>query len=50
MSVEEGIAIMKKVFAEINNRFLVGGSTFTLKIVDQKGIRVLDLESDSMKS
>eukprot|EP00961_Rhodomonas_salina_P228709 3091038-Rhodomonas_salina.3 len=32
MKLEEGIELMKKVFAEINTRFLVGGSTFTLKV------------------
>ena len=50
MTVEEGIAVMKKIFVEINTRFLIGGSTFTLKIVDKDGIRVIDLESEAMKS
>jgi 20S proteasome subunit beta 4 len=50
MSLEEGMAIMKKVFTEINTRFLIGGSTFSLKIVDKDGIRVIDLESEAMKS
>ncbi len=32
MPLEEGIECMKKGFAEINTRFLMGGSTFTLKV------------------
>ena len=32
MPLEEGIALMKKGFHEINTRFLVGGATFTLKV------------------
>lgn len=32
MSLEEGIEVMKKVFEEINTRFLIGGATFTLKV------------------
>jgi hypothetical protein len=32
MTLEEGIECMKKCFKEINQRFLMGGSTFTLKV------------------
>jgi hypothetical protein len=32
MSLEDGIALMKASFKEINTRFLVGGCTFTLKV------------------
>jgi hypothetical protein len=32
MPLDEGIALMKKGFKEINERFLVGGATFTLKV------------------
>eukprot|EP00287_Rhodomonas_sp_CCMP768_P004569 CAMPEP_0196717016 /NCGR_PEP_ID=MMETSP1091-20130531/445_1 /TAXON_ID=302021 /ORGANISM="Rhodomonas sp., Strain CCMP768" /LENGTH=198 /DNA_ID=CAMNT_0042057231 /DNA_START=52 /DNA_END=648 /DNA_ORIENTATION=+ len=46
MSLEEGIELMKKVFAEINTRFLVGGSTFTLKIVDKDGTRTINLDDN----
>mmetsp|Transcript_35430 Transcript_35430/g.83390 ORF Transcript_35430/g.83390 Transcript_35430/m.83390 type:complete len:199 (-) Transcript_35430:101-697(-) len=49
MKLEEGIELMKKVFAEINTRFLVGGSTFTLKVVDKDGTRIIDL-GDEMKA
>ena len=33
MPLEEGIALMKKGFQEINSRFMIGGATFTLKVV-----------------
>jgi hypothetical protein len=46
MTLEEGLDVMKSIFAEINARFLVGGSTFTLKLVDKNGIRVIDLDSE----
>ena len=32
MPLDEGIALMKAGFKEINTRFLVGGATFTLKV------------------
>ena len=32
MPLDEGIALMKKGVKEINERFLVGGATFTLKV------------------
>lgn len=32
MPLEEGIALMKKGFKEINTRFMIGGATFTLKV------------------
>ena len=50
MPLEEGIELMKKVCDEINTRFLVGGCTFTLKLVDKNGVRTLDRPSDSMLS
>ena len=50
MPLEEGIELMKKVCDEINTRFLVGGCTFTLKVVDKNGVRTLDWPSDSMQS
>jgi len=43
MTLEEGIECMKKCFKEINQRFLMGGSTFTLKVVDKNGCRIIDL-------
>lgn len=33
MSLDEGIECMKKCFKEINTRFLMGGATFTLKVM-----------------
>jgi hypothetical protein len=50
MTLEESISIMKKIFAEINTRFLIGGSTFILKVVDKDGVRVIDLGSEAMKA
>jgi hypothetical protein len=35
MPLDEGIELMKKGFKEINERFLVGGATFTLKVIKQ---------------
>jgi hypothetical protein len=32
MTLDEGIALMKKGFKEINTRFMIGGATFTLKV------------------
>ena len=49
MKLEEGIAIMKQIFAEINQRFLIGGATFTLKVVDKTGSRIINIDSDSMQ-
>mmetsp|Transcript_3963 Transcript_3963/g.9410 ORF Transcript_3963/g.9410 Transcript_3963/m.9410 type:complete len:200 (+) Transcript_3963:106-705(+) len=49
MPLEEGIECMKKVFKEINTRFLVGGATFTLKVVDKNGCRVIDVDPNDMK-
>jgi len=46
MPLEEGIALMKKGFQEINTRFLVGGATFTLKVVTKEGVRTIDLGDD----
>mmetsp|Transcript_34314 Transcript_34314/g.77285 ORF Transcript_34314/g.77285 Transcript_34314/m.77285 type:complete len:201 (-) Transcript_34314:2167-2769(-) len=51
MPLEEGIQLMKKAFAEINQRFLVGGATFTLKVVDKDGTRIIDLgDQNSMQT
>ena len=52
MPLEEGIQLMKKAFAEINQRFLVGGATFTLKVVDKDGTRIIDLgeQNNSMQT
>jgi hypothetical protein len=49
MPLEEGIALLKKVCDEINTRFLVGGCTFTLKVVDKDGARIIDWPEDTMK-
>lgn len=46
MPLEEGIALMKKGFQEINTRFMIGGATFTLKVVTKEGTRIIDLGDD----
>lgn len=48
MPLAEGVALMKKVCDEINTRFLVGGCTFMLKIVDKDGVRIIDFPTDAM--
>ena len=49
MSLDEGIALMKKGFKEINERFLVGGATFTLKVSDCTRVRRVAVSSDVME-
>jgi len=50
MTLDEGIALMKKGFKEINTRFMIGGATFTLKVVTKDGCRTIDLgEENEMK-
>jgi len=44
MPLEEGIELMKKAFKEINTRFLVGGCTFTLKVVTKDGTREIEID------
>lgn len=40
----QGIELMKKAFKEINTRFLVGGCTFTLKVVTKDGTREIEID------
>ena len=44
MSRLQGIELMKKAFKEINTRFLVGGCTFTLKVVTKDGTREIEID------
>lgn len=43
MTLEEGIAVIKKCIHELHTRFLVSQPVFVVKVVDANGIRTIDL-------
>lgn len=42
MNREEAIALMRECIKEINTRFLIGGASFTIKLVDKDGVKVVE--------
>ncbi len=46
MNVEQGIEVIKKCIHELKTRFLISQPVFTVKIVDQNGIKVLSFPSE----
>ncbi len=43
MNLEEGLDVIKKCIKELNTRFLISQPKFIVKIVDQNGIRVVEI-------
>ena len=43
LSLEEGIEVVKKCLHELKTRFMISQPVFVIKVVDQNGIRVLDI-------
>ena len=41
MSLEEGLKLLDMCLAELKKRFIINMSTFSVKVVDKDGIRVL---------
>ena len=43
MTVEEGIATMKKCIMELRTRFIINQPTFIAKVVTKDGVQVINL-------
>lgn len=42
MSVEDGLAVIKKCIAEVQTRFVVSQRRFAIKVVSKDGVKVLE--------